>query len=141
MGIVIDETNYIKTKWDETEVGETCNCYITRNGEKFFNVLGNTLDYCLNEARSIIYKLEGFPINFFSMDFLNEIENRKIFWKEQPAIITKYLDGGNVLIKSENPNGFNPPCYLDKEDLEQYEEDRYEVVDFIFSNSIWWFRD
>ncbi len=139
-GIIVDETNGVKHKWGETEVKASCKCFITRNGERFFDVTGNTLDYCLNKARQIIFDLECFPVPFTSYNYLKDITNRKIYWKEQPATILRYIKGGHVLIKAESPEGFKPPCYVDKDEIFEY-EDRYEIIEDIFSSSIWWFRD
>ncbi|MMZ42249.1 hypothetical protein D3C73_991330 [compost metagenome] len=139
-GIHVDEIHYTKTKYGECEVRKNCRTWITRNGKNFYHVDGNDFDFCITEAKSAIYKFKEHPISFGNQDYIDQIVGRKIFWKEQPATIIRYSGMDRVTITPENPNGFNPPCYLDKDEIMD-REDQFEIVEDILSNSIWWFRD
>ncbi|WP_080833241.1 hypothetical protein [Cohnella massiliensis] len=143
-GIEVQENNYVRSKWDEAEVRKSCKCLITRNGKPFYAIAAGSLDFALTMARSTLYEIQEHPLNFFEQDFGKYITGRKIYWREQPAIIKRYnidSDGDfRLIIAAESPNGFNPPCYLDK-DEEMEDEDRYTIVDDVLSKSIYWFRE
>jgi hypothetical protein len=137
-GFEIQENNFLKTKWGETEMRVSHKCTIYRNGEEFYDFFGST-EYCAAKAVTFLVHLQEHPIAFNMRNFRDEILGRKIYWKEQPAIIERYIEGqACVIIRPENPNGFNKPCWMGKND---YMEDSFEVKEDIFSKSIWWFRD
>jgi len=139
-GIRFETNNYTKTKWDETEVREGSNCVITRNGEDFFDVSGGSLDYCLSKARQILFELQEHPISFFEKGFEERIIGRKVFYRDQPAIIASYFKGGRLVIKAENPDGFTPAAFELDRDYPRDDEDKYQVITDILSPHIWWWR-
>ncbi len=132
-------------------------CFITRNGEKFFEINGNSFDYCLTKAQYYIYKLsEQLPINFFSRNWKNELIGYEIEWYNYPAIITNYylgnigiephpekfieslsLEHKKNLIKTEELR-FPCPKWKIGEFGEKYEESK-EIHTNIFDNNIEWY--
>lgn len=136
----VEENNYLKSKWGETEILGNCKCTIYRNDEKFYELFGS-FDYCIAKAQVLIIELQsgGHPICFNHRGYEKEIVDRKIYWNDQPAIIERYLKGScRVIIKSVDPNGFKPLSWMDDED--DY-EDKFEIVDDLLQAKIDWFRD
>lgn len=120
-GVTFDRVNYIKSKWDETEV--RCNgvCWITRNGKKFYRISGRYMDYALAKAQYYLVKLqEELPLWISERGWEQQAEGMKIYYYGKPAVI-KYVTSSNELM-------------LDVED------EGSECVDLLDPH-IRWFRD
>lgn len=137
-GVKCESSNYIKTKWDETEVRHIYNIIITRNDEDFCEFGCRDLGYGLAEAQCKIVKYQEHPIDFTERDFAIKLKGRKIWYKNQKAVIESWVKGqACVIIKFEN--GKYEPLEYEKEDDFGYEEET--IKEDILSRHIWWFRN
>lgn len=93
--IQIKENNYIKTKWDESEVRGSVSCHILRNDKEFYSFVSRDAAYTWAKAYSIIESTikEG-VINFCRFDYIEkEIIGRHIWYRGQPYTLCTYMEG------------------------------------------------
>lgn len=134
----VEQNNYTKSKWGENEVRSNCICTIYRNDKEFMSFGTRDYEYASSKAQVLITKLQEHPINFTSKNYIKEIEGRKIWYREQKAIIERYIEGQNCIIISFEDGEYKEPEYL-KEDIENLGE--LEIKEDLLSPHIWWFRD
>jgi hypothetical protein len=134
-GLIISTNNYIKSKWDETELRSSKNVMITRNGEDFY------LTHDINNALHLINRINEHPISFNSYEFEKEIVGRKVWWRSQPGIIASWVGNGQacVIIKPDGVDKFETPAEFKTDDMPFYDDD--DIKADIFDEHIWWFRD
>lgn len=128
-----------KTKWDETRVYDHNKIVITRNGKDFCYC------YTLEEAFYKLKLVDEHLMNLFEIDFDKNVVGRKIWWRNEPAIITGFNWGiGTVNIKPDGMNRFSIPNEFNQndEDREFYcgGEGLSSLHTSIFDNHIGWFR-
>ena len=81
------------------------------------------------------------PLALNTIDFDKKMIGRKIWWRSEPGIITRWIDGqACVIIEPDGIEKFTTPAEFFKEDGDEYYEDNY-VKTNIFDKHIWWFRD
>ena len=136
-GMEYAPANRIKTKWDETEILKSRNLCITRNGEKFY-------DGFMTFHQAIAYIKDGIlddhPLYLNKRDYDKKCVGRKVWWKEQPARIRRYIYGrACVELVPDGIPGFERPKSYD-DDWMWEAENKNAIVDSIFSDSIGWFR-
>ena len=68
----------------------------------------------------------------------DKLVGRKVWWREEPAIITMFLDDACVVMEPDGLEKFKPTAYRDEIDDE---EDQFRVKNTIHSPHIWWYRD
>lgn len=137
-GFSVTPNRHLKYKWDETRVRETCLLTITCNDRVVYN------DPCYQdpaqaaiEAATLIRKMSGEDSWF---DFVNPESNvgRKIFYKNQPAIIERViLDQCCVMIKKDDGTDFAMSDPWDSD----LDDDRASVKDLILSSNIYPYRN
>jgi hypothetical protein len=134
-GIVMYTACYIKSKWDEKELRSIKRVMITRNGKDFF------LTHNLNKALYLIDVIREHPLNFDLYDFEQRIVGRKIWWRSQPAIITRWIGDGQacVIIEPDGIDAFETPREF-LEDNMLIGDEGFIKAD-IFDEHIWWFRE
>jgi hypothetical protein len=138
-GIESYSNNYTSSKWGETEVRHNYQIVITRNGKPFVSFGARDLSYGLATAQYKLANYQEHPINFTDRNFKEKLEGRKIWYKNQKAIVEKWVEGqACIIIKFEN--GKYEPLEYEKEDNIVYLEEDY-VKEDILSKHIWWFRD
>lgn len=137
-GFKIQQNNYIKNKWGETSVECNCICTIYRNDEEFMSFGTRDYEYAAAKAQVIITKLQEHPIYYASKKYIEEIEGRKIYYRNQKAIIERYIKGQNCAIISFESGKYEQPEYLKEEWPEDIEK---EIKEDLLSKHIWWFRD
>ena len=134
-GIEYEPTNYIKSKWGETEVLRGRKLIITRNGEPFY-------DECLTFHQAIAYVKDGIldehPLGLNSRDFDKKAIGRKVWWRSEPGIIT-WCHNGRVGISPDGMEKFSIPKEFENDSL--YEDREPVIVTSIFDEHIWWFRE
>ncbi len=132
---------------------------ITRNGKDFYEVRGNNFDYVYTNIRNTIYKLDDFVIGFHQTDWLQQIEGRKIWWRNYPAIIKDFVSPrGCVTIipdEKEMSKKFNikqqkhylehnkvyfPAARWEKEDFGNDFSEEHSILTDLFDPNIDWFR-
>jgi hypothetical protein len=138
-GFSMSSRNYMKVKWGDTDVRHSYTFTITRNGVEFYTFGAHDIDFGISKVRQILFKISEHPIAFHMVDFEKEIIGRKIYWREQPAIIESYSVNGNLVIIPDGIPNFRRPAHTDKIDEFMCEEDG-TVVDDLFTDSIYWFR-
>ena len=141
-GIEFHDGNYIRTKWDETEVLPCPKTIITRNGEHFYTVLGDR-DYSIPKAMTLLNDIEEHPLEFDTIDYDLHMIGRKIWFSGQPGIITRYVRGQCCILVA--PDGFDRwmrPAEFWAEEGVYYDEDELKIdcLNNKYSR-VWWFRD
>ena len=138
-GMEYSPTNYCKFKWGEAEIRRGRKLIITRNGEPFYDGL-------MTFHQAIAYVKDGLldehPLDLNERDFDKKCIGRKVWWRSEPAVITRYIKGqACVILKPDGIEKFTVPAEFAKEDTGCYLDEDKEVKTNIFDKHIWWFRD
>ncbi len=127
--IVINENNYIKTKWDETRVSQSVSCQILRNDKLFYSFVCRDVSYAYAKAHCLIEsEINEGVIDFSKYKYAeSEIIGRHIWWKGQPYTLCTYIEGqccsmtvpGHIEMPydyyaSDNPQGVKLDLLRDK---------------------------
>ena len=139
-GIHVEESLRYRNKWGDQSWQESWICYILRNGEKFYEIWGREIDYCLAKARIDLIKLQEHPIPFHFRNWKKEVIGRTVFYRDEPAIITSYHEG-SVIIEPDGINFFKKPAWSEREDFEWEAESTDGVRVDILDDSIFWHRE
>jgi hypothetical protein len=143
-GFSVAESNYVKSKWGETDVNGSVGGYITCNGRKVYELRARDLYYAIAKAQTLIVELGEHPFNFSEPE---KMIGRKIWWKDQPAKVGDHLmmdQGAIMIIYDGDVGGFNTKLNRYREDDDWLWRDTHgakEIKDDILSPSINWFRD
>ena len=133
-GIKYEPHNYIKNKYGLTSF-TTGGAMITRNGKDFY--------YCIrgiNEALDKISIIKEHPLGIGDIDYDKKMIGRKVWWRSEPGIITRFIHGqACVIIEPDGIEKFSTPAEFIEDDILE-DEDDYIKTD-IFDKHIWWFRD
>lgn len=139
-GIVCTPKMQQKTKYGETESRLITGTLITRNGKPFYVVHGG-VGHGIDKARALISDLSDHPLDLCAIDFDKKMIGRKIWWRSEPAVITRWIDGqACIIIEPDGIEKFTTPAEFFEEDGDDYYEDNY-VKTNIFDKHIWWHRD
>ena len=128
-GISYNPKLYIHSKWDESEICQSKSVTITRNGQPFYIMMATGIAYGIDSARCIITTISEHPLNLNQIDYDINMVGRKVWWKDEPAIIERFIGGGQAAVMLI-PDGV--PCFKSGET---------DIKDDIFSKDINWFRD
>lgn len=144
-GIKAEPINYISSKWSEDSIERSVRITITRNDKEFYGFVCRDLSYGVAKAQTLIVKIEEHPINFNDRDYIKkDIIGRKIWWRNQPAIIESWVEGqACIIVKPDFNDGtthFKTPEYFIAEDG-LYEEEETVKLDVLADREIWWFRE
>lgn len=138
-GFNVQQRNYYRK--DELRCG--CHADIYCAGRKVYQI-NCSFEYIASKVMDTILKLkEDSPISFGEINFEKDVIGRKIWWRDQPAIITSYsVEDGEVLIR---PIGSDTFKLLNKDKkgedwVKEYSTESL-IKDDILSPSIYWFRD
>jgi hypothetical protein len=135
-GIRYEPHHTLKTKWDRTRADTSNQVIITRNGKDFYNC------FSIAKAQAILETIDDHPMNLDEIDFDKKVVGRKIWWRSEPAIITKFNWGiCTVSIKPDGIEHFSIPAEHRKDEIPYYEDGESSIHTSIFDNHIWWFRD
>lgn len=147
-GIHIKEGNSGKYKWDSYNIDSHVSVYITLDDENVYEINGRDFDYCYNEARSKIHKLEELLMTWeINLKETSKEKGRKIYYKSMPATIKQIYNSGSMFIKADYTDidkdywwdQMEEPWH-DEHSLDHMEEDKQSdgiVVDIIDSNIYW----
>jgi len=141
------QNNYIRNKWGESEVEYTGRYLIKRNGKVFCTGGARDIDYGLAKAQSVLIEIQEYSISFGDKDWQRKVENRKVYYKEEPAIIKNLMHfedcGYNLWIipDKECIKQFRRPGYMNGDIADHYDEYKNGLKDDLLTSSIYWFRD
>lgn len=139
-GITFDRNNSLKTKWGETEVLANGECWITRNGKKFYHVPARYLEYGLAKAQYVLTQLlEECPLWLAERNWKKNAIGRKVWYKNQPAKIIRILEDNELWIEPDGIDKFKRPVYWDA--WMEWEDYADGLRVDLLSNDIYWFRD
>lgn len=136
-GVHFCPNNYYRK--DEWRKG--ADCYITRNGKRFYEVPGRDVEYCLTKAQVVLTELQEHPIWFNERGWNEKLIGRKVWYNHRPAIVEHVItdQGCIILIPDRNfIDEFNPRRYELELNWIGYESD--VKVDYLDKN-VDWFRD
>lgn len=136
-GINFNPHHYMKTKWDETEIRYSGSVTITRNGEDFYT-LGGGVNYGIDKARVLISEINEHPLWLNEIDYDKKMIGRKVWWRSQPAIITRWIKGqACVILEPDGIERFKKPAEYKNDDM--FDDEEY-IKTSIFDKHICWFR-
>lgn len=108
---------------------------ITRNNKAF------THYYDLIDALRFIRDVGEHPMNLNDIDFDKKVVGRKIWWRDEPAVITGFnWSIGTVSFKPDGIDRFTTPKEFE-DDVIEYYEDMDSIHTDIWDKHIGWFRE
>lgn len=131
-GFIAKSNNYIKSKYDETEVHHTNSVTITRNDEPFYTIGCRDLFYGVAKAQVLIEEIQEHPLEFNCIDYDKNMIGRKIMYKDEPAIITDYCKGQCAIIIEPRDDADKSKFY--------YEGEYFVKGDALVGDGLWWFE-
>jgi hypothetical protein len=141
-GIIFQPRNEFRTRHGDVEVNSIGGVTITRNGVEFYTVCGG-IEYGIAEARHLIHKIQEHPLDLNFIDFDKNMIGRKVWWRSQPGIITKYIHRqACVIIEPDEIDRFEIPAEFNNDsDCMIFNDDEKDIKADIFDAHIWWFRE
>lgn len=136
-GITYTPMHYFKCRDYISEIMHYNKVIITRNGKPFCDSF-----HSIEAAQEAIDKFREHPIEFDTYTWKDKLIGRKVWFDDQPAIVTDYVDGqACVILKPEEGKYFKVPSKFKNESYMHgfYEESDVKVE--VLSKSIWWFRE
>lgn len=133
-------SNYYKTKWNETRIEHRGRWQIYRNEELFWEGGARDMEYGLAKAQVELIWLHEGPISFHMRNWRDDVINRKVYYHQQPGIITSIIMGGQlaVMIAPDGMKQFeSPPMYKEWWNQEGEIEHKTTMND----PAIYWHRD
>jgi len=132
--------HYTKNKWNETSIEFNGIWTIYRNGIEFITGGARTMSYGLAKAQTVLVELQEHSIPFHFRNWRDEVLNRKIWYHNQPGIITSIIEGGQlcVMISPHGISEFEPPAHL--RDADWWNEDDVIHKTSMLDHNINWFR-
>jgi hypothetical protein len=143
--VEVTEQNYTKYKWDDWDVryGVTCSIYI--NNVRYYTFVCGDIDYALARAQVLKVELVEHPSFSNIVNVETHLKGRKIWYKNQPAVIERFVEGGEVWIAPDGIDKFNMKEAWMTEDHELEWAEEWEeqgvVVDALLSKNIQWYRE
>jgi len=132
--------NFHKNKWNEHSIEHNGTWQIYRNELLFFEGGARDMEYGLAKAQiELMWLLEG-PIAFHFRNWRDEVNNRKIYYHNQPAIVTSIIESGQlcVIVAPDGMDKFeSPPMHKDWWGQEGEVEHKTAMND----PAIYWHRD
>ena len=141
-GLEYRESRHIKCKWDDSMLRGGAGTTITRNGEDFYHISGGR-GYSVPKAMAVIEEISDHPLDFDMIDFDKKMIGRKIWYRSQPGIITRYIKGQCcIMVEPDGMEHFALPAEYEGDDLfgDWYDE-RELKLDCIAERNINWFRN
>jgi hypothetical protein len=123
------------------EIQGHCSAVISFNRIPVWEVSGSDILHVITKVHNDIPKLlDHHPLRDFIFGDVEAIVGRKVYWRDQPAVITSFIgDQGCVILKAD-PGPWIMPAWRVEDYLthSDYEDD---VKTNILDPNIWWFRD
>lgn len=125
-GVSFEPVRYIRNKYNIKSIEQSCKCYITRNGKKFYTISGRDMDYCLAKAKTIISEVQEHTIEFNEIDYDINLIGRVIKYNGVLSVINRICDNCCCIINPvntdifENGEKFLKIDYLDDKKINWY---------------------
>ena len=76
------------------------------------------------------------------IDYDKKMIGRKVWWRSQPAIITKWIKGqACVILEPDGIDSFKTPAEYENDDMFGDDEDKKSIKTEVFDKHIYWFRE
>lgn len=142
--VEFQDYNYLKQSGlsgDDVRKGGTCKVWM--NETLVCEFFYRDIFVAMEEVQYKIRRLSEFPIQLWDADEVAKLPGRKIYYREFPAKIKRYVDSRACLvIVPDHPEGkLFPLSPYEIEDGETDSEDSEEVLVEIDSPHIWWWRE
>ena len=137
-GIHVEDDHHYRNKWNDQSWEQSYTCYITRNGEIFYEIYGRGFSYLLAKAQVALTQIQEHSIPFHFRNWRSDVIGRTIFYRDEPGIITYYHMGG-VIIEPDGINFFKRAAWDD--DAEWSEESKDGIRVDILDEHIYWHRE
>lgn len=139
-GIVAEGSNYFR----KGEVRQGARVFITRNNKKFYEIQTGSVSYGLAKAQYILVQLQEHPCNFNSRNWKQELEGRKVWYNDIPAITEHVMEDQGCIMVRPDPDvgiGFKPDPYMvDNGQPTLYYDEKDEAKCEYLYHKINWFR-
>ena len=135
-------SNKYRNKWGNSSIEYSGTAMIKRNDKLFYHFGARDMAYGLAKAQTILTQLREHPIPFFSRKWKDNLINRKIYYREQPALITEIWNNLNLkIIPIDKP--FTIPPYYQKEEIAIYKDSVQDnsIKTSLLDDNIYWFRN
>lgn len=132
--------SYFKTKWNDTSIEHRGYWQIFRNEELFLEGGARDMEYGLAKAQVELAWIHEGPIPFHFRDWRAHVLGCKVYYHQQPGVITSIIEGGqlSVMIAPDGIDKFiSPPMYTEWWDEEGDIEHKTSMLD----PAIYWHRD
>lgn len=141
-GIKFEPKNIHHFHHGEHEIEESRrDVIITRNGEDF------ACTYSIESAKYMIDKYLEHPLDLNFYGFKEKMIGRKVWYRSQPAIITKFMygddryNGPDIVLEPDGIDEFSiPKEYIGDDSYIIYEEDKRMIITSILDEHIWYWR-
>lgn len=145
----IEDTSYVKTKWEDSDLRTNCKLSIYRNNKLFYSDLCGDYQYGIARAQQLIQEWNNHPLWLHEIDFDKKMVGRKVYFRDDPAIIDHFCWGdADVWLVPDKEAGcekFKKPAYEENDHDDGWPDTWYEYEDGLrvplTSKDIWWFRD
>jgi hypothetical protein len=138
------DRNYLKQSGlSGNEVRKGGECQILINGRICDTFFYRDVYEALINARHRLQKIHDFPIHLWDDDDVRRLVGRKVYYRDFPAIITRFIDDqACVILSPDHPDrAVFPPVPHEIEDGECDWGERQTVKEDIYSPNIWWWRE
>jgi hypothetical protein len=142
--ITFRDYNYLKeSELSGNEVRKGGECVIRINGHIVQTFFYRNIERALHKAAHVLDEIADHPIRLWSEQELNTLVGRKIYYRDQPAIVVEYIaEQSCVIIRSANGEPFALTAYdLECSAIGQLVERECEIKESIHSNRISWWRE
>ncbi len=138
--------NYHKNKWNEHSIEHRGKWQIYRNEELFFEGGARDMEYGLAKAQVELVWIHEGPIGFHFRNWRDELKDRRIWYHNQPGIITGIIEDGQlcIMIKPDGIPFFEAPPMFDKGDGQDEwwgEDGEHEHKTCMTDPAVYWWRD
>lgn len=138
-GYRYEPSNKMLFKYNEKRLESDDKITITRNDKDFCEVQGE-MSYSLPKVLTMIGEFIEHPLNLNSIDYDKRMIGTKVWWRGQPGIVSKYINGSAlVVIEPDNCNFEIPKEFQNDQNMSEYYAER-SIVTSMLDKHIWWFR-
>ena len=141
LDIVFKSRNYLKESGlSGNEIRKAITCTILADGEPVYSFSGRDMVFMLGRAQQLSVLLGEHSSNILLADERARLPGRKIYYREVPALIARFIgEQGCVILQAAPGHQFLPPIYMRDDDRDD-DDIETTVKEDILSPHIWWHR-